>query len=245
MILKHGFMAFLKDNIFQFIEIKIKKIVFLIRYGKSLTLSNTLVRRVKFYNEDKSNRIIMGNIRMYNSQFILNGINNCVKLNNSTKNIYGLSIKVYGDNNKIFIDENACIYGLRIVVRGTSCRVFIGKDFSENINCMMTCMGKDNFIKIGNDCMFSENIDIWNTDSHLILDPLGNVLNKNKSITIGDHVWIGKKCSILKGVNVGNNSVIGMSSVVTSNVDSGSIYVGNPARKIKGNIIWSRDFAIM
>lgn len=245
MILKYGFMDFLKNNIFQFIEIKIKKILFLLRFGKSLIVSDSLVRRVKFYNGDKSNRIIMGKIKIYNSQFILNGINNCVKLNDSTKIINGLSIKIYGDDNKIFIDKNACIYGLRIVVRGTSCRVFIGKDFSENINCMMTCMGKENFIKIGNDCMFSENIDIWNTDSHLILDFSGNIVNKNKSIVIGDHVWIGKNCSILKGINVGNNSVIGMSSVVTRNVDCGSIYVGNPARKVKGDITWSRNFATM
>lgn len=110
---------------------------------------------------------------------------------------------------------------------------------------MITCMGRNNFIRIGDDCMLSENIDIWNTDSHHIINENGNVINKNKPIIIGNHVWIGKNCSILKGVIVGDNSIIGMSSVVTKNVDKNSIYVGNPAKKVKEGINWTRDYLII
>ena len=45
-----------------------------------------------------------------------------------------------------------------------------------------------------------------------------------------------------KGVSIGDNSIIGMSSVVTKNIDANSIYVGNPARKVKDGVSWNRNY---
>lgn len=228
---------------------KLEKIIFklflYLRYGNNLNIQNSLVRRCHFYFQKKSSGINFRNIKVFNSHFFLNGENNRVKIDNSEKIIHGLSVKIYGNNNFLEIKNGACIFGLRIVIRGESCHIIIGENFSENINCMITCMGKNNHIQIGNDCMFSENIDIWNTDSHLITDTNNNIINQNKPIIIGNHVWVGKNSTILKGVIIGDNSIIGMSSVVTKNVDSNSIYAGNPAQKIKEGINWSRDYAIL
>lgn len=227
---------------------KIEKIIISlytsIRYGKCFNASKSIIRRCQFHIQ-KRNQIYFSNVKIFNSKFLLTGKNNNIIIKQSNNIINNLSIKIYGNNNEVIIEDNACIYGLRIVIRGENCQVIIGQNFTENINCMITCMGNKNFIKIGNDCMFSENIDIWNTDSHQIIDGLGNIINKNKPIIIGNHVWIGKNCSILKGVTIENNSIIGMSSVVTKNVDSNSIYAGNPARKVKDDINWTRDYSII
>jgi virginiamycin A acetyltransferase len=52
-------------------------------------------------------------------------------------------------------------------------------------------------------------------------------------IHIGDDVWIGANCTITDGVKIGNGSVIGANSVVTSDVPEYSIYAGTPAKFIR------------
>jgi lipopolysaccharide O-acetyltransferase len=52
-------------------------------------------------------------------------------------------------------------------------------------------------------------------------------------IIIGNNVWIGESVIILSGVKIGDGSIIGAGSVVTKDLDSQTIYAGNPAKKIK------------
>ena len=59
-------------------------------------------------------------------------------------------------------------------------------------------------------------------------------LTSSKSpVYIGKNVWVGGNSTILPGISIGENSVIGAGSVVNKNVESNSLYVGVPARKIK------------
>ncbi len=50
---------------------------------------------------------------------------------------------------------------------------------------------------------------------------------------IGDNVWVGEKSTILKGVQVGNNTIIAANSVVNNNLESNGVYAGSPAKLIK------------
>ena len=52
-------------------------------------------------------------------------------------------------------------------------------------------------------------------------------------VYIGNNVFCGNNVTILKGVRIGDNSVIANGSVVISDVESNSIYGGNPAAFIK------------
>ena len=57
-------------------------------------------------------------------------------------------------------------------------------------------------------------------------------------IAIGDNAFIGAHSTILKGVTIGANSIIGAASLVTTNIPDNEIWGGNPAkfiRKIKSN----------
>lgn len=55
----------------------------------------------------------------------------------------------------------------------------------------------------------------------------------SKPVVIENNVWIGELCSVLPGVTIGENSIIGANSVVTKSIPANSITVGNPAKVIK------------
>jgi acetyltransferase-like isoleucine patch superfamily enzyme len=92
-------------------------------------------------------------------------------------------------------------------------------------------------LKIGNNIMIGPNVVI-ECDNHLY-DIVGKTMFQNrdlrnvKGVTIEDDVWIGANVIILPGVTVGEGSIVGAGSVVSKNVPSYSICVGNPCRKIK------------
>ena len=59
-----------------------------------------------------------------------------------------------------------------------------------------------------------------------------------KAIVIGDHVWIGKNVTILKGVKIGNNAIIAAGSIVTKDVPNNTLFGGNPAVIISEGVDW-------
>ena len=90
--------------------------------------------------------------------------------------------------------------------------------------------------------MFSEDIDVWNSDSHPIFNAEGEVINPSRPIHIGNHVWVGKRVKILKGITIGDNAVIGMDSLVTKDIEPNTLNAGSPAVIVKRNINWERSF---
>ena len=65
------------------------------------------------------------------------------------------------------------------------------------------------------------------------IPPVLRRLTSKGEIVIGNNVWIGDKATILAGVHIGDNVIIGANSVVTHDVPSNSMWAGNPAVAIK------------
>ena len=93
--------------------------------------------------------------------------------------------------------------------------------------------------------MFSYGITVYNTDSHPIIDAeSGNIINKVKTLKIGDHVWVGANATILKNTTIADDCIIGWGSVVSSKYGqptSGSIIAGNPAKIVKTGVTWDSN----
>lgn len=94
-------------------------------------------------------------------------------------------------------------------------------------------------IQVGSDCLFSNTVDVATTDWHRIYDTEGNVLNPDKDVHIGEHVWCGRKVTICKGVSIPDHAVIGACSLVTKSFEETNVVIaGNPAEIKKRGVRW-------
>ncbi|MBE7025923.1 MAG: acyltransferase [Ruminococcaceae bacterium] len=89
-------------------------------------------------------------------------------------------------------------------------------------------------VTIGDGCDISWDCCIMDRDYH----KLGSEKEIFAPVTIGNHVWIGCKSTILKGVTVGDGAVIAAGSVVTRDVPPRTLVGGNPARVLKEEVEW-------
>lgn len=121
---------------------------------------------------------------------------------------------------------------LRLLRPGASIR--IGSD--TGISGGAICAAQS--IEIGSNVLLGANVTIVDTDFHAI-KPSGRRYNANADdigaapVLINDNVFVGTGAMILKGVTIGENSVIGAGSVVTRSIPGNVIAAGNPARVLK------------
>ena len=142
-----------------------------------------------------------------------------------------------GDDSHIKIGNN-CRFRGKILVGDGGCSVDIGEDFDCAGRVYITAAEKTK-VTIGNWCRFNADIQIRTHDMHPIFDITTNQrINHSKSIYIGNRVWFGGSVAVLKGVIIGDNSVIGLNSTVTRNIPSNCLAVGTPAEVIRKNIDW-------
>ena len=87
-------------------------------------------------------------------------------------------------------------------------------------------------IDIGDSTMIASDVVITDSDWHGIYDRTDYVATP-KPVKIHKNVWIGERSIILKGPQIGENSIIGAGSVVHGDIPPNSVYAGNPAKEVK------------
>lgn len=127
-------------------------------------------------------------------------------------------------------------HGSKISVNNNGTLV-LGNKFSISAESSIVCNKK---ISFGNDCLLSWDILIMDTDFHKILDNANEIINKDEEISIGNKVWIGCRCTILKGTHIKDNAVIGANSCLAGKLVNGcnQIIGGNPPKILRQEIHW-------
>ncbi|MBD2857988.1 acyltransferase [Spongiibacter sp. KMU-158] len=129
------------------------------------------------------------------------------------------------------------------IVSEPSSRVEIGvwgrKDWEGRIeigdNVLMspgTRISASDEIIIGNGVMMAHGVYITDSDWHGIYDRTERSANKTP-VHIGNNVWLGDRATVLKGVTIGENSIVAACAVVTRDVPANVVVAGNPAVVVK------------
>lgn len=133
--------------------------------------------------------------------------------------------RVINRGGEIHVENCAFFPGVRLeVLKGG--RIVIGNGTYLNRNTEVIAQQE---VRIGRDCMIAWDVVIMDTDQHSI-DGSPPVA---KPVVVGDHVWIGCRSLILKGVHIGDHAVIGAGAIVTHDVPPGGIVTG-PAATLRG-----------
>ncbi len=115
-----------------------------------------------------------------------------------------------------------CDYGFNIL---------LGQNFYANFGVVMLDCAP---ITIGDDALIGPNVQFYAaTHSTDPAERLGG-LERARSITVGNNVWIGGGAIICPGVTIGDDVTIGAGSVVTRDIPSNCVAAGNPCRVIRG-----------
>jgi len=106
----------------------------------------------------------------------------------------------------------------------------------DNVGISNAVIVSKKSIQIGTRTLIGCGVKIWDTDFHSLSASdrnSGDLDIKSLPIVIGKDVFIGANSIILKGVTIGNRSIIAAGSVVTKNVGENEVWGGNPAKKIR------------
>lgn len=164
----------------------------------------------------------------YGKNLLLNGI----------PIIYGKSGEKLSIGNNVtinssFLSNLVGLYQRTIIVSRTSeAEIVIG----NNVGISGATIYARKSIKIGDNTLIGGNTKIIDNDFHPV-DPAVRLVTPHdsmgvRSIEIGENVFIGCNCLILKGTKIGENSVIGAGSVVSGEIPKNCIAAGNPAKVI-------------
>jgi acetyltransferase-like isoleucine patch superfamily enzyme len=108
-------------------------------------------------------------------------------------------------------------------------RLMLGSGYANNF-LSLDCAEE---ITIGDDVAIADHVTIRDTDDHHISGGRPITL----PVHIGDHVWIGTRAIVLKGVTIGNGAVVAAGAVVTADVEPGVLVAGVPARPLR-RVTW-------
>jgi acetyltransferase-like isoleucine patch superfamily enzyme len=180
--------------------------------------------------------------KMFPSLFV-NDINAIIGINVILPKSFG--IENHGKKNSILIGSNNEFnndFHVRCYEHGT---VKIGSYNWCSLRTQIVCANR---VEIGDYCILGRDVFISDTNEHPV-DPEERLKATivfwssrnvdryhsvdNSPVIIGNNVWLGERAIILKGVRIGDNSVVAAGSVVTNDVSENTIVGGNPAKIIK------------
>lgn len=219
---------------------KLKKII---RNNKRILFIATFLYRVFGFNFvlGKHKLKLKWNNAAVRGMIVKNyGVNNSIIIKEGCR-LKNCKINILGNNNTIHIKNDSVANKLDIWVQDNNNLIEIGSNTWFNKSCHLACI-EGKYIKIGDQCLFSSDVVFRTGDSHSIIDKKGNRINYSDNITVGTHVWIGNRVTVLKGATIGDNSVIGTGTIVTGKqYISNSLITGVPARVIKSDINWRSE----
>ena len=184
----------------------------------------TYVKKIKGILPYKGTRLILaptagitikGQLKL-NSNYLRNGRTTILRMD---------------DHAQLTVEGNFDVFYGGDIICFENSKLTLGSGFC-NCDIKIRCTER---ITIGRGVAISHDVTIMDSDAHDILEEKHI---RTKPVTIGDHVWIGSRAMILKGVTIGDGAIIAAGSIVTRDVPANSLVAGVPAKVIKHKVSW-------
>lgn len=207
--------SILKTIIFNFYYLKFKEAILFPILISRKTRINKLKGKIILNNKIKTGKILIG----FGDVPVFDRIK---------------SRTVWNVDGGIVTFDGRCVLGHGSKI-GCSGKLFFGSNFQITAETLIICRKE---IVFGENVLISWNCQIMDTDFHKIIEN-ENIVNEDRKIYIGNHIWIGSSSIILKGTSLPDNSVVAAGSVVTREFGESDILIGGvPAKIIKKGITW-------
>ncbi|MEO7799699.1 MAG: acyltransferase [Opitutaceae bacterium] len=169
----------------------------------------------------------------------IDGHRNRVKFSPQCR-LWDLHIDIVGSDHQLFVGRGCSIRGGNWLLEDRGSRLIVGGGTTMISDVLIASEGQA--ITLGEDCMLGAGVEIRCSDGHSILDRAsGKRLNPAANIAVGAHVWIGAAARVLKGVTIGENTIIAAGAIVTRDIPAGCVAVGIPARVGRQGVTWDRE----
>lgn len=204
-----------------------------------LMAQNYLIGGNKYLIEN--NKMMLHNAILKHTTVKMVGNNNILEV---LPDVYlsNCKIIIYGSNNYIRLEEKAILNQVRLYIEDDHNSITIGCGTTIEGNSEIAAI-EGTSVSIGEDCMISSDVRVCTGDSHSLINQEGKRVNFSQNVAIGDHVWIGMRAVINKGVEVSDNCTVGACSLLAGKVftEKNTLIAGVPARVIKRGIGWRRE----
>ncbi len=189
--------------------------------------------------EGEGNVLDLGKARLHGTRIEIHGNNNVIRFHPTCK-LVNVSFRLLGDDLRVELGEKVKVsrWG-EFLLMGRDAEIRLGHHTTVESARFIAHGGTA--LDVGPDCMFAYDVEVRTSDEHSILDAgSGERINPDGSVRIGEHVWFGARSVVLKGVSIGNDSVIATGSIVSRDVGAGVVAGGIPAKEIRDGVIWDR-----
>jgi len=138
---------------------------------------------------------------------------------------------------KVILGEKVYIGTGSVIDVSDEGELHMGNNFCCGGHSTIICNKK---IEFGDGCIVSWDNLFLDNDYHKIYSlETETIINQPKEIIFGDKVWIGCRCTFLKGAKIGNGCIVGANSLIHNEIEGDNIMVGgNPAKILKQKVRW-------
>lgn len=154
----------------------------------------------------------------------------CIRKSPDSKISIGDNVRIVSD----FKRAGIALYSKVKITAFANSMIIIGNDVGLS---GVSITARTTSIEIMGGTMIAPNVIIVDSDFHALWPPENRTYRmgyeNDRPVKINKNVWIGMNCLILKGVTIGENSIIGAGSVVTTDIPPNVLAAGNPARIIR------------
>lgn len=192
------------------------------------------------FEQMKDNNVI-GRPKLVDSNIIFNGKNNILVFDHNIQ-LNKASIEFNGNNSIVYLGSNLTRdFKLRIFSNSAA---FLGRDIDSGLSLAINVFENQNVI-IGDDCFIGDYVFISSADNYPFYTcDTHERINYSNSVYIGDHVYLGHKSTISKGVKIGSGSIVDNASFIPphAKIPSNVYLSGSPAKIIQNDVFFTKDF---